>query len=91
MKIKSPLLSMLVLACSLTAFGQILKDASLPLISSHTTQPLSLGALASGDYSKALSWWDDCISAHKAAGIPYLVMSYSQPLNSKAELENANY
>ena len=68
-------------------FGRILKDAGLPLISSHTTRPLSRGELASGDYSKALSWWDECISAHKAAGIPYLVMSYSQPLNSKAELE----
>ena len=68
-------------------FGRILKGAGLPLISSHTTRPLSREELSSGDYSKALAWWDDCISAHKAAGIPCLVMSYSQPLNSKAELE----
>ena len=67
-------------------FGRILKDAGLPLISSHTTRPLSREELASGDYSKALAWWDDCIAAHKGAGIPYLVMSYSQPLGSKAEL-----
>ena len=68
-------------------FGRIMKEAGLPLISSHTTRPLSREELASGDYSKALAWWDDCISAHKAAGIPCLVMSYSQPSSSKAELE----
>ena len=35
---------------------------------------------------QALAWWDDCIAAHKAAGIPYLVMSWSQPLETKAQM-----
>ena len=68
-------------------FSRILKEAGLPLISSHTTRPLSSDELASGDYSQALAWWDTCISAHKAAGIPYLVMSWSQPPQTKEELK----
>ena len=69
------------------AFGRVLKEAGLPLISSHTTRPLTREELASGDYSQALAWWDTCIAAHKAAGIPRLVMSWSQPLQTKAALE----
>ena len=67
-------------------FGQILQEAGLPLISSHTTRPLTREELASGDLSQALAWWDTCIAAHLAAGTPRLVMSWSQPLQSKAEL-----
>ncbi|MCR5709298.1 MAG: sugar phosphate isomerase/epimerase [Bacteroidales bacterium] len=67
-------------------FGRILREAGLPLISSHTTRPLAPQELASGDFSRALAWWDTCIKAHLAAGIPYLVMSWSQPLETKAEL-----
>jgi len=68
-------------------FGLLLKNAGLPLISSHTTRPLTPKELSSGDYSEALAWWDSCIAAHKAAGIPRLVMSWSQPLKTKAEIE----
>jgi Tol biopolymer transport system component len=68
-------------------FGRILKEARLPLISSHTTRPLTREELATGDYSQALAWWDTCIAAHKAAGIPRLVMSWSQQLQTKSELE----
>ena len=74
------------------AFGRIMREAGLPLISSHTTRPLSREELSSGDCSEALAWWDACISAHKAAGIPRLVMSWSQPLGSEAEMSvMANY
>ncbi len=69
------------------AFAHILKEAGLPLIASHTTRPITREELASGDYSQALAWWDTCIAAHQAAGIPRLVMSWSQPLQTKAELE----
>ena len=61
-------------------------DAGLPAISSHTSHTLSAAELTSGDFSRALAWWDACIDAHKAAGIPRIVMSWSQPLNSEAEL-----
>ena len=68
------------------AFRQAVEDAGLKILSSHTTRPLNERELASGDFSAALSWWDRCIDVHKAAGIPYLVMSWSQPLKTKAEM-----
>lgn len=68
-------------------FRKALNDAGLEFVSSHTSRTLSKDELSSGDFSEALKWWDSCIAAHKAAGVPYLVMSYSQPLSSEAELK----
>ena len=68
------------------AFRKALNDAGLEFYSSHTSHSLSPAELASGDFSEALKWWDDCIDAHKAAGVPYLVMSWSQPLQTKAQM-----
>ena len=68
------------------AYRETVEAAGLKLLSSHVSHTLSPQELASGDYSKALAWWDDCIAAHKAAGIPYLVMSWSQPLQTKAQM-----
>ena len=68
-------------------FRNTIEAAGLKLLSSHTTRPLSPDELASGDFTAALSWWDRCIAAHKAAGIPYLVMSWSQPLTTRAQME----
>ena len=69
------------------AFRKTLDDAGLELISSHTTRILSDKELASGDLSEALEWWDRCIQAHKKAGIPRLVMSWAQKLDTEAQLE----
>ncbi len=69
------------------AFRQAVEDAGLTILSSHTTRPLNQKELSSGDFREALAWWEPCISAHKAAGIPYLVMSWSQPLESKKQME----
>ena len=69
------------------AFRKALNDAGLEFVSSHTSRTLTKDELASGDFGEALKWWDACIAAHKAAGVPYLVMSYSQPLSSEAELK----
>lgn len=68
-------------------FKAALENAGLQLISSHTTRPLTTEELASGDFKDALAWWDDCIEAHKKAGIPRLVMSYAPKLNDEAELK----
>lgn len=68
------------------AYREAVEAAGLKLLSSHVTHPLSAQELASGDFSKALAWWEECIAAHKAAGIPYLVMSWSQPLQTKAQM-----
>ena len=69
------------------AFRKALNDAGLEFVSSHTSHTLTKEELASGNYGEALKWWDACIAAHKAAGVPYLVMSYSQPLSSETELK----
>ena len=68
------------------AYREAVEAAGLKLLSSHVSHTLSAEELASGDFSKALAWWDECIAAHKAAGIPYLVMSWSQPLQTKAQM-----
>ena len=68
------------------AYREAVESAGLKLLSSHVSHMLSAQELASGDFSKALAWWDDCIAAHKAAGIPYLVMSWSNPLQTKAQM-----
>jgi sugar phosphate isomerase/epimerase len=67
-------------------YRKAVESAGLKLLSSHVSHGLSRQELASGDFSQALAWWDQCIAAHKAAGIPYLVMSWSQPLQTKAQM-----
>ena len=69
------------------AFREAVEEAGLKLLSSHTTRTLTQQELASGDFSEALAWWDSAIAAHKAAGFPYLVMSWSQPLQTRSEME----
>lgn len=68
-------------------FRQAVEKAGLKILSSHTTRPLSPAELSSGDFTEAFRWWDRCIAAHKEAGIPYLVMSWSQPLRTRTEME----
>lgn len=68
-------------------FKAALNKAGLELVSSHTTRVLSLDELSSGNYEAAMKWWDQCIEAHKKAGIPRLVMSYSPKLDTEAELK----
>lgn len=68
-------------------FRKVLNEAGLELISSHVTHMLTPEELASGDYSEALKWWEGCIQAHKKAGFPRLVMSYSQRLSTEEELK----
>ena len=68
------------------AYRAAVESAGLELLSSHVSRPLSADELADGNYAEALAWWDACIDAHKAAGIPYLVMSWAPPLQSRAQM-----
>ena len=68
-------------------FKAAVNKAGLELVSSHTTRVLSSDELSSGNYEAAMKWWDQCIEAHKKAGIPRLVMSYSPKLDTEAELK----
>lgn len=68
-------------------FKAALNEAGLEFMSSHTTRPLSAEELTKEDFNEALKWWDICIEAHKKAGVPRLVMSYSQKLSNEKELK----
>lgn len=54
-------------------FKQAVEKAGMTVLSSHTTKGLSDQELASGNFSESMKWWDQCIAAHKAAGMTYLV------------------
>lgn len=74
------------------AFKAEIEKAGLKLVSSHTSHALTKEEMASGNFTEALKWWDACIAAHKAAGVPYLVMSWSNPLDNEADMKTmANY
>lgn len=68
-------------------FRKAVEKSGLKLISSHAARPLSKNELATGNITSALEWWDACIAAHVRAGIPRLVMSYSQKLDNEDELK----
>ena len=55
------------------AFKADVEAAGMEVLSSHATRFLSAEELASGDLTEAMKWWDECIAAHKAAGMKYLV------------------
>ena len=59
----------------------------MKVLSSHCTRNLSDEELASGDFSESLKWWDECIAAHKAAGMKYLVTPSMPFLKSLKELQ----
>lgn len=54
-------------------FKRAVETAGMKVLSSHTTKGLSDKELASGDFSESMKWWDQCIAAHKAAGMAYIV------------------
>lgn len=54
-------------------FKSAVEKAGMTVLSSHTTKGLSDKELASGDFSESMKWWDQCIAAHKAAGMTYIV------------------
>ena len=54
-------------------FKADIEAAGLKVLSSHVGHNLNDEELASGNFQGALAWWDQCIAAHKAAGMKYLV------------------
>lgn len=57
-------------------FKKDVEGAGLKVLSSHLNKPLTDDELSSGNYSASLKWWDECIAAHKAAGMTYIVMPW---------------
>ena len=68
-------------------FKADVEAVGMKVLSSHCTRNLSDEELASGDFSESLKWWDECIAAHKAAGMKYLVTPSMPFLKSLKELQ----
>ena len=49
------------------------EEAGLKIISSHVGHDLTAEEKANHDFTAALEWWKQCIAAHKAAGMEYIV------------------
>ena len=69
------------------AFKADVEAAGMEVLSSHATRFLSAEELASGDLTEAMKWWDECIAAHKAAGMKYLVTPSMPMLKTLRELK----
>ncbi|WP_064975179.1 sugar phosphate isomerase/epimerase family protein [Alistipes provencensis] len=67
-------------------FRKDVEAAGMKVLSTHCTLNLSDEELASGDFSKALKWWDQCIAAHKAAGAEYIVVPSMRKITTLGEL-----
>ncbi len=57
-------------------FKADVEAAGLKVLSSHVGRALSAEELESGDLSAAMEWWKECVSAHKAAGMEYIVVPH---------------
>lgn len=57
-------------------FKQDVEAAGLKVLSSHCNKSLSDEEVSSGDFTQSLKWWDECIAAHKAAGMVYVVVPW---------------
>ncbi|MFC2124491.1 sugar phosphate isomerase/epimerase family protein [Bacteroidota bacterium] len=61
-------------------FSELLKKNGLGFISSHTGRPVP----DQDTWEETMAWWDKCISAHKEAGVKYIV----QPSMQKTAYES---
>jgi sugar phosphate isomerase/epimerase len=50
-------------------FKKLLNDNGLQFVSSHTGKSVP----DSSNFEEAMAWWDQCIEAHAAAGVKYIV------------------
>ena len=66
------------------AYKAALDEVGLESLSTHVNKYISPDELKSGDFTESLKWWDQCIAAHKEAGVKYIVMpSMARNLNAK--------
>ena len=68
-------------------FKADIEAAGMKTLSSHTGRGLSNEELASKDFTEAMKWWDQCIAAHKAAGMKYIVTPWMDVPKSLADLQ----
>jgi len=54
-------------------FKADIEAAGMKVLSSHVGHNLNDDELKSGNFNNALKWWEQCINAHKRAGMKYIV------------------
>jgi len=54
------------------AFADLVKANGMDFLSSHTGQAVP----DSTNWDEVMDWWDQCIAAHKAAGVKYIVQPF---------------
>ena len=64
-----------------------IEAAGMKVLSSHTAKQLSKKELETGDFSESMKWWDECIAAHKAAGMKYIVAPWMSVPKTLKELK----
>jgi len=57
-------------------FKKDVEAAGLKVLSSHCNKYLSDDELSSGNFAESMKWWDQCIAAHRAAGMTYIVVPW---------------
>jgi Sugar phosphate isomerases/epimerases len=68
-------------------FKADIEAAGMEVLSSHTAKQLTDKELKSKDFTESLTWWDECIKAHKAAGIKYIVAPWMDVPKSLKDLQ----
>ncbi|MDR1719206.1 MAG: sugar phosphate isomerase/epimerase [Dysgonamonadaceae bacterium] len=68
------------------AFKKAVEEAGMKVLSSHTGQLLP-PAGTTPDWDALWAWWDQCIDAHLAAGMQYIVVPYMPIPATLAELQ----
>ena len=69
-------------------FKACMNKAGLKPLSTHTTRGLSKEEVAAGAPSEeTMKWWDECIAAHKAAGVEYIVTPWQNLPKTLDELK----
>jgi sugar phosphate isomerase/epimerase len=68
-------------------FKAAVAAAGMTVLSSHTAKQLSADELRTKDFSASLAWWDDAITAHVAAGMPYVVTPWMEVPKTLADLQ----
>lgn len=68
-------------------FKADLENVGLTALSSHTARQLNDNELASKDFTEAMKWWDQCIDAHQAAGMKYIVTPWMNAPKTLKDLQ----
>ncbi len=74
-------------------FKKDIEENGMKVLSSHTHRLLSAAELKSGTFSdETMRWWDQCIAAHKAAGMKYLAFPWMKKPENLRDLKTyCNY